>query len=187
MQKKSQEIQRAAGGAFRFGDFDLYPAERQLKKRSKAVALPPKTFDALLILVRNAEHLVHRNQLIEALWPDTFVTDANLTNVIVSLRKILGRAAIQTVSKHGYRFTLQVVGEPGIDQDNYATFAFLVELQIRQRRLDDQLERSIREEPLGKRNHAGLEAHRATAGLRASASRRIANAPWTFRPYGVAR
>jgi DNA-binding winged helix-turn-helix (wHTH) protein len=130
MPKKSQEIQRAAGGAFRFGDFDLYPAERQLTKRSKAVALPPKTFDALLILVRNAEHLVHRNQLIEALWPDTFVTDANLTNVIGSLRKILGREAIQTVSKHGYRFTLQVVGEPGIDQASYANFLQAKQLMV---------------------------------------------------------
>jgi DNA-binding winged helix-turn-helix (wHTH) protein len=122
MQKKSQEIHRAAEGAFRFGDFDLYPSERQLKKRSKAVSLPPKTFDALLIFVRNAGHLVHRDQLIEALWPDTFVTDANLTNVIVSLRKVLGREAIQTVSKHGYRLTVAVIGEPGIDQRTYATF-----------------------------------------------------------------
>jgi DNA-binding winged helix-turn-helix (wHTH) protein len=130
MQKKTKEIQRAAGGAFRFGDFDLYPSERQLKKKSKAVTLSPKAFDALLILVRNAEHLVHRDQLIAALWPDTFVTDANLTNMIVSLRKVLGREAIQTVSKHGYRLTMAVVGEPGIEQANYATFLQAKELAV---------------------------------------------------------
>lgn len=122
MPKKSTENQRAREGAYRFGEFDLYPSERRLHRRQKAVPLPPKAFDALLLLVRNAERLVRRDALIEALWPDTFVTDANLTNVIVSLRKILGREAIQTVSKFGYRFSMPVLGEPGIDQAMYATF-----------------------------------------------------------------
>ncbi len=104
--EKTKGNSKGRGRRLWFGDFELYPSERQLTQRSKAVSLPPKTFDALLIFVRNAEHLVHRNQLIEALWPDTFVTDANLTNVIVSFRKVLGREAIQTVSKHGYRLTV---------------------------------------------------------------------------------
>jgi len=127
MQKKSNEIQ-SAEGAYRFGEFDLYPSERQLHCRQKAVALPLKVFDALLLLVRNAERLVRRDELISALWPDTFVTDANLTNIIVSLRKILGREAIQTVSKFGYRFTMRVLGEPGIDRTTYATFLKAKEL-----------------------------------------------------------
>ena len=63
-------------------------------------------FDALLLLVRNAEHLVSKRELMDALWPSTFVTEANLTNMIVSLRKIVARDSIQTVSKHGYRFYL---------------------------------------------------------------------------------
>lgn len=128
MPKKSTENQRAREGAYRFGEFDLYPSDRRLHRRQKAVALPPKAFDALLLLVRNAERLVRRDALIEALWPDTYVTDANLTNVIVSLRKILGREAIQTVSKFGYRFSMPVLGEPGIDQAMYATFLQAKEL-----------------------------------------------------------
>lgn len=52
--------------------------------------------------------------LMRMLWPDTHVSEANLTNTIVSLRKIVGRAAIRSVSKHGYRFALPVEGEPGI-------------------------------------------------------------------------
>ena len=128
MQKKSHENQRTAAGAYRFGDFDLFPSERQLHHQQKPVPLSPKIFDALLLFVRNAERLVRRDELIEALWPDTFVTDANLTNVIVSLRKILGREAIQTVSKFGYRFTMRVAGEPGIEQATYATFLRAKEL-----------------------------------------------------------
>jgi DNA-binding winged helix-turn-helix (wHTH) protein len=122
MQKKSKEKETVRGGAYRFGEFDLYPSERLLRRRQKAVRLPPKAFDALLLFVRNAERLVRRDELVEALWPDAYVLDANLTNVIVSLRKILGRSAIQTVSKFGYRFTLPVLGEPGVDQPTYATF-----------------------------------------------------------------
>ena len=48
------------------------------------------------------------------LWPDVHVSERNLTNLIVRLRKILGRDAIRTVSKHGYRFELPVSGEPGV-------------------------------------------------------------------------
>jgi hypothetical protein len=67
-----------------------------LHRRGKAIPLPPKVFDALLLFVRNAERLVRRDELIETLWPDTHVSDANLTNVIVTLRKVLGRESIQT-------------------------------------------------------------------------------------------
>jgi hypothetical protein len=107
--------QRTGAGAYRFGDFDLFPSERQLRRRQRSVRIAPKEFDALLLFVQNAERLVRREQLIEALWPETFVSEANLTNIIVVLRKILGRSAIQTVSKFGYRFCLPVVGEPGIE------------------------------------------------------------------------
>ncbi len=122
MQKKSKENQRTGVGAYRFGDFDLFPSERQLRRRQRPVRIAPREFDALLLFVQNAERLVRREHLIEALWPDTFVSEANLTNIIVVLRKILGRSAIQTVSKFGYRFCLPVVGEPGIEQAAYAIF-----------------------------------------------------------------
>ena len=122
MLEKSKKNKSPAEGAYRFGEFHLYPSERTLKRGDRAIPLSPKVFDALLLFVRNAEHLVRRDELIDTLWPDTYVTDANLTNVIVSLRKMLGRDAIQTVSKFGYRFCLPVLGEPGIDQSMYATF-----------------------------------------------------------------
>lgn len=122
MQKNSKEIQTAQPDAYRFGDFEVIPSERQLRRRNKLVALPPKAFDALLIFVRNAERLVRRDELIESLWPGVYVTDTNLTNTIVTLRKVLGRETIQTVSKFGYRFCAAVIGEPGIAAATYATF-----------------------------------------------------------------
>jgi DNA-binding winged helix-turn-helix (wHTH) protein len=128
VQERSKEIHTNVPGGYRFGGFELYPSERQLYRGSNAVAMPPKVFDALLLFVRNAGRLVRRDSLIESLWPGTFVTDANLTNMIVSIRKVLGRDAIQTVSKFGYRFTIPVVGEPGIDETTYATFLRAKEL-----------------------------------------------------------
>jgi len=128
MQKKSKKNHTTSDGTYRFGAFDLYPAERELHRSQEPVALQPKVFDALLLFVQNAGHLVRRDALLDRLWPDTHVTDTNLTNIIVSLRKVLGREAIQTVSKFGYRFTLPVLGEPGIEQGIYATFLRAKEL-----------------------------------------------------------
>ena len=128
MKGKSKEIQRSAEDAYRFGEFDLYPSDRRLYRQNTDVPLPPKAFDALVILVGKAEQLVRKEELIEALWPETYVTEANLTNTVGILRKALGRNAIQTVSKFGYRFALPVVGEPGVERRAYATFVRAREL-----------------------------------------------------------
>jgi DNA-binding winged helix-turn-helix (wHTH) protein len=125
---KSKGIPSTETEAFRFGEFELFPSERQLHCRHASVPLPPKAFDALLLLVRRAEQLVRKEELTEALWPDTFVTEANLTNTVEILRKALGHDAIQTVSKFGYRFRLPVLGEPGIHQKTYETFVRAKEL-----------------------------------------------------------
>ena len=66
----------------------------------------------------------------ETLWPSTFVSEANLTNTIVSLRKVVGQDAIRTVSKHGYRFVLPVHSEPGIAREIYEQFARAKELTL---------------------------------------------------------
>jgi DNA-binding winged helix-turn-helix (wHTH) protein len=103
------------GPTYHFGEFQLSPAERSLEKAGVRIPLPPKTMDALLYLVSKSERLVSKRELIENLWPETFVGDANLTNIVVALRKALGQDAIQTISKHGYRFTLAAQGVPSPD------------------------------------------------------------------------
>jgi DNA-binding winged helix-turn-helix (wHTH) protein len=124
----SKENQSSLDSAYRFGDFELNPSERLLKTAGVPVPLQPKVFDALLCLVRRAEHLVMKQELIKALWPSVHVSESNLTNTIVSLRKIVGRNAIRTVSKHGYRFDLPVTGEPGVAPKTYEKFVRAKEL-----------------------------------------------------------
>jgi DNA-binding winged helix-turn-helix (wHTH) protein/tetratricopeptide (TPR) repeat protein len=109
-------------GTYRFGQFSLSPRERRLFRGDKSVPLPPKAFDAVNLLVRNHGNLVKREEIFSNLWPDVHVSEANLTNIIVLLRKVLGRGVIQTVSKFGYRFTPPVTGEPGIRPEAYASF-----------------------------------------------------------------
>ena len=114
--------------AYRFGAFELSPRDRLLKKDGVAMALQPKAFDALLCLVNRSQHLVSKQELTNTLWPRVHVSEANLTNTIVSLRKIVGRDAIRTVSRHGYSFELTVTGEPGVGQRTYERFVRAKEL-----------------------------------------------------------
>jgi DNA-binding winged helix-turn-helix (wHTH) protein len=128
--ENSKKNQRTTENSYRFGEFEFNPAERILSREGEAIALAPKAFDALLCLVRNAEHLVSKRDLMDTLWPSTFVSEANLTNTVVSLRKVLGQDAIRTVSKYGYRFVLPVQGEPGMAREIYEKFARAKELTV---------------------------------------------------------
>lgn len=98
---------------FRFGNFRLYPTESLLMHDGTPVSLAPKAFDILLYLVQNSGHLVKRDELMQAVWPDSFVEETNLTVNISFLRKLLGGAAdgqscIATVPRKGYRFQAEV-------------------------------------------------------------------------------
>jgi DNA-binding winged helix-turn-helix (wHTH) protein len=124
----SKKNQSAVETAYRFADFELHPRDRLIKKAGQPLPLQPKAYDALLCLVRRGRHLVSKQELIHTLWPSVHVSEANLTNIIVSLRKIVGRDAICTVSKHGYRFELPVEGEPGVPRVTYERFVRAKEL-----------------------------------------------------------
>ena len=98
----------------RFGRFRIDYAERVLARGDDAIPLPPKAFDLLALFIDNAGRLLTKQRIMDALWPDTFVEEANLANLIALLRKALGDttrkpAYIETVPKHGYRFVADVV------------------------------------------------------------------------------
>lgn len=97
--RNSQEI-------YEFGPFRLEPAERKLLRGDEVVALTPKVFDMLVMLVRHSGHLLEKDDLIRSLWPDSFVEEGNLSNNVFVLRKALGidREYIETVPRRGYRF-----------------------------------------------------------------------------------
>jgi len=98
---------------FRFGEFRLDTAERLLARGEDPIALPPKAFDLLALLVGDAGRLLTKQRIMDELWPSTFVEEANLANLIGLLRKALADttktpAYIETVPKRGYRFVAAV-------------------------------------------------------------------------------
>lgn len=98
---------------FEFGTFRLDPGERLLLRAGEPVPLTPKAFDLLLVLVKDAGHLLEKEALMKAVWPDSFVEENNLADNISRLRKALndgenGQRFIETVPKRGYRFVADV-------------------------------------------------------------------------------
>jgi DNA-binding winged helix-turn-helix (wHTH) protein/TolB-like protein/Tfp pilus assembly protein PilF len=94
---------------FEFDAFRLDPAEHLLLRNGEPVALEPKVYKLLVVLVRHSGRLVTKEELMQAVWPDSFVEESSLTRIISILRKALSRtdggpAYIETVPKQGYRF-----------------------------------------------------------------------------------
>ena len=100
-----------ASSLYEFGPYRLDAAQRLLTRAGESVTLAPKTFDLLLILVESGGRVLTKQDLMNALWPDTFVEEANLPFQVSGLRKALGDEGsrwIETLPKHGYRFNAQV-------------------------------------------------------------------------------
>jgi TolB-like protein/DNA-binding winged helix-turn-helix (wHTH) protein/Tfp pilus assembly protein PilF len=98
---------------FEFGAFRLDLQAHRLIRDGASVLLPPKAMEALLVLLRHGGELMKREELMQAVWGDTFVEDANLTVAISQLRKALGQNGetaeyIETIPRVGYRFVAEV-------------------------------------------------------------------------------
>ncbi len=95
-----------------FGPFRLDLIEHLLLRADQVVALSPKAFDTLLVLVRNSGRIVEKDELLKSVWPGTFVEEATLAQNIFTVRQALGGSEgeqyIQTVPKRGYRFVAKV-------------------------------------------------------------------------------
>jgi TolB-like protein/DNA-binding winged helix-turn-helix (wHTH) protein/Tfp pilus assembly protein PilF len=96
-----------------FQNFRLDPANHSLWRGTERAAITPKAFDVLRYLVENAGRLVSPDELLEALWPETYVNPEVLRKYILDIRKVLGDRPdkpvfIETLTKRGYRFIAPV-------------------------------------------------------------------------------
>ena len=96
-----------------FGPFVLLPDDKRLLHDGRPVALAPKAFDTLLLLVQNHGHLVDKDTLLSQLWPDSIVEEVAVAHSVSQIRKALrnGKSEldyIETVPKRGYRFVAPV-------------------------------------------------------------------------------
>jgi DNA-binding winged helix-turn-helix (wHTH) protein/Tol biopolymer transport system component len=96
-----------------FGAFRLDVVSLQLWRGNEVVALTPKAFDTLMVLIRNRPRLVRKDELISAVWGNSFVSEDSLTQNVTALRRAFGDDPhhpeyITTVPRRGYRFIAPV-------------------------------------------------------------------------------
>jgi DNA-binding winged helix-turn-helix (wHTH) protein len=101
---------------YRFARFQLDPRTRRLLRDGQETHLSPKAFDLLNVLVENRGRAVSRAELLERVWPSTFVLDTNLASVIAEIRRVLDDSAedprfVRTMHRFGYWFVGSVAQE----------------------------------------------------------------------------
>ncbi len=112
------DILREIQVALRFGDCVFDPESRRLFRGGTPVPLSPKAFALLEILVRNRPRAMAKSELQETLWPDTFVVEANLANLVAELREGMGEkghrdGCLRTVHGFGYAFSVDAAADSG--------------------------------------------------------------------------
>jgi DNA-binding winged helix-turn-helix (wHTH) protein/tetratricopeptide (TPR) repeat protein len=98
---------------YEFGPFHMDPEKQVLLRDGQVIAVTPKAFETLLVLVRRRGEVVSKEELLKEIWPDSFVEEANLSQHIFKLRKALGDSPegeryIVTLPGRGYRFAVPV-------------------------------------------------------------------------------
>jgi DNA-binding winged helix-turn-helix (wHTH) protein len=119
---------------YEFGPFRLDPAKRVLLRGEEPVSLTPKAFDTLLLLIQNRDRVMPKEELMNRIWPESLVEEANLSQTVFMLRKTLGKTApeqsyIAVVRGSGYRFDEPVREIPDVplatatgERDSAASF-----------------------------------------------------------------
>ena len=101
------------GLIFRFGEFEVREREFCLFRGGEMIPVEPKAFRVLLHLLRNPHRLVTKDELLDAVWQETSVSENSLTRAVAMLRRLLGDDTrepryIATVPTAGYRFVADV-------------------------------------------------------------------------------
>ncbi len=100
--------------SYEFGCFRVDTRERRLLRDGEVVALTPKVFDTLLVLVQNSGHILSKDEVLKLVWPDSAVEEGSIARNISTLRKALGgeipnkHQYVETVPWRGYRFVADV-------------------------------------------------------------------------------
>jgi DNA-binding winged helix-turn-helix (wHTH) protein len=121
---------------FRFGRFVLSPARRVLRRDGGDVAIIPRYFDLLVLLVSQRDRAVTRQEIFDRVWADVVVSDGALTQAVRTLRRVLGDDPrepryIRTVSRHGYQFVFAPVEEEPDDGEWLSNGAFDPDATVR--------------------------------------------------------
>jgi DNA-binding winged helix-turn-helix (wHTH) protein len=122
---------------YEFGSFRVDAEKELLLREDETVPLAPKAFQILLVLIRSKNEVVTKDELMKAVWPDTFVEEANISRNIFLLRKALGDSPqdhqyVVTVPGRGYRFTEEVQFVPEQELSIVAASHARVQVEVRE-------------------------------------------------------
>jgi Tol biopolymer transport system component/DNA-binding winged helix-turn-helix (wHTH) protein len=125
-----------------FDGFRIDAEERLLLRDGEIIPLTQKAFDVLFVLVKRNNRLVTKEELMNEVWPDTFVEEGNLAQNIYTLRKALGTPAsgedyIKTVPRRGYRF-VATVEEKGAEEIEIPTAELLRLIDLKEKQLTEK-------------------------------------------------
>jgi Tol biopolymer transport system component/DNA-binding winged helix-turn-helix (wHTH) protein len=143
-------------GGYAFGPFVVDSVKRQLWRERRLVPITSKTFDVLVVLLEQRDHIVSKDELLNRVWPDTAVNENNLARQVSSLRRALGQRPDQhdfvvTIPGNGYRFVAPVQNLPrrelpmapstvlGADRDKHWYGAAEPALDLEAHRVPDEL------------------------------------------------
>lgn len=117
---------RAGVREYAFGPFRVNVPYCQLRREEDLVPLTPKAFDTLVFLMAHRDHVVSKDELMTALWPNSFVSDDALAQNIWAIRRALGddpdkQEFIATIPRRGYRFVAAVAETYGASHPEIAT------------------------------------------------------------------
>lgn len=105
----------SASPIYRFGRFEVRPAQRSLHADGCPIALGARAFDVLVALIERRDRVVGREELFELAWPGLVVEENNLRQQVAALRKLLGPQVVVTVPARGYRFGLPLDNGDAVD------------------------------------------------------------------------
>lgn len=136
---ESQKLDAAF--VYEFENFCLNAANLMLFRDGEAITLAPKVVETLLALVERRGEIVSKREMMNRLWADSFVEDANLTQNVYLLRKTLGKGAdgrdlIETFRRRGYRFTGEIRRAAGKSIEDDAAEKAFIETVVRSDRFD---------------------------------------------------
>jgi DNA-binding winged helix-turn-helix (wHTH) protein len=159
----------------RFLSFRLDTANQRLWHGEARVALTPKAFGVLRYLVEHPGRLVTQDELLEALWPATYVSPGLLRKYIMEIRKVLGDRPgtpifIETLPKRGYQFVAPVIEENAAGTLSAAGTKRIVGRKPALIELDRYLNQARRGERPGRIHHWGVGHRKNRTGRRIPAS-----------------
>ncbi len=118
----------------RFGDFVLDSSTRQLEKGEEQIHLTGKAFQLLVLLAAERPKVISKKEIYDTLWPDVYVQEANIKNLIAELRDALGDEVIRTERGAGYAFAPEATDEVALSGSRFSVVINGVAFALREGR-----------------------------------------------------